>query len=159
MKDINKDFHKLSLKNFLRTLEYVINEKTKVSFYLLEKMRITDNTISITIQKVADDLDLSYKLVHSTFKILIGEGFMRNAGLGTYMINPNILYKGKGSKSGALRAEYSKLEMLNKNKDVVTKRSKRKTEASKRKKELEDQNKSRKEINSVIKKEFKDLYN
>lgn len=159
MTNIDSNFYKIALKGFNTKLKYLINDKTKVAFYLMEKMRMTDNTISITIEKIADELGLSYRLVQGAFKILIGEDFIRSAGPGTYMINPDIIYRGKGQKSGMLRSEYRKLEMVDKNKDYVNQRDERKAEERERRKELKAQEKSKKEINSYIKKEFKDLYN
>lgn len=157
MAKIDLNFYKLSLTEFCNKLEYVVSDKTRVVLYLLNKMRASDNTISTTITSVSEALELSYKLVHSTFQILLGEDFMRKSGPGTYIVNPNIIYKGKGHKNNIIQAHYRSLEV--ENKDYFNKRQAIKSEATKRRKELKEQLKTEKQIKSILKKEFKSLYN
>lgn len=150
------NFSKIWISRFIRSLDYLVNDKTRVALYLMKSMK-PDNTVSTTIKDVSEKLDLSYKLVHRAFQILIGENFMRKANPGTYMISPDIIFKGKGQRRDLAKIKYRELEEINRK--VQEGRRLYKAQARARKSDLEKEGLLEKDIERVLKREFRNLYN
>ncbi len=109
VKNIEQDnnFFKVWLMDMLGILSIVGNKKIKVIEFILSNIRREDNTISMTHREVAKKTGVSLKSVTDTFKILQETNFLKRVRNGLYMINPDILVRGKTKKRINLLIQYN----------------------------------------------------
>jgi len=110
-KNIEQDFnfYKIWLMDLLGILDIVGNKKIKVINYLFEIMNPRDNTISITYKEVEKNTGVSYPIVVETFKILLDSNFLKKVRQSFYMINPDIIVKGRTGKRMNLLIQYNNI--------------------------------------------------
>jgi hypothetical protein len=108
IKNIEQDhnFFKVWLMDMLGILNIVGNKKIQVIDYLLRNLRREDNTISLTYREVAKKTGVSLGIVVETFKILQETNFLKKVKNGLYMVNPDILVKGRTGKRVNLLIQY-----------------------------------------------------
>lgn len=94
-KDIN--FHKLFLRKFIHTLEPIVGKETGLYLWILAN---TDNSnvLGYTYRQIAKENALSYRMVAETMRRLLDVDFLRKRTAGGYMVNPDIIFKGRYSK-------------------------------------------------------------
>lgn len=136
IQDADYNFHKMFLSTLIAQLEEMSNVKTKVAFYLLEKMKKHDNTINTNQSKIAKELNISRTTVNEAFKILLKTDFMRKIDNNTYMVNANSVVSGDKNKRNFILIKYEELENelysedSQKRAELKTKRKKRIEELS-----------------------------
>lgn len=110
-KEVSQDFnfHKVWIEDLITILTNIGGKKLKVLNYLIENMRDSDNTISITYDKMEEQLKISRKTIAETMKILQENDFIKKIQNGLYMVNPDVLVKGKTTKRHHLLIRYKKV--------------------------------------------------
>lgn len=111
-KNVEQDynFFKVWLLDLMNVLEIVGTKKIKVINYILDNMNTQDNVFVGTHQKIAKELNISRPIVSQTFKVLREKNIIKKINSGAYMLNPDILVKGKTGKRINLLIKYNKLE-------------------------------------------------
>ena len=112
VKNVEQDynFFKVWLMDLLGILNIVGNKKIKVIDFLLQNLRREDNTISVTYREVAEKTGISLGVVTETFKILQETNFLKKVKNGLYMVNPDILVKGRTGKRVNLLIQYNLID-------------------------------------------------
>lgn len=93
--DIN--FHKVWLFNLIQTLDILGGKKIKVVNYILDNLDDSTNVLIATQREIAQKSGVSLQTVSSTMKKLVDSNFLQKR-TGVYMVNPDILVKGKNPK-------------------------------------------------------------
>jgi len=111
-KNIEQDFnfYKVWLLDLLNILEIAGNKKIQVINYLFEIMNLKDNTISITYKEIEKNTGVSYPIVVETFKILLDSNFLVKVRQSFYMINPDLIIRGKTNKRINLLIRYNEIK-------------------------------------------------
>ena len=107
-KEVDRDFnfHKIWLNDLMSVLNLIGGKKLDILKYLLSEMRTQDNTISVTYTKIQEKLNTSRKTIAETMKILQEANFITKVQNGLYMVNPDVIVRGKSSKKDALMIKY-----------------------------------------------------
>jgi hypothetical protein len=107
-KEIDRDFnfHKIWLNDLMSVLNLIGGKKLDILKYLLSEMRTQDNTISVTYRQIEKELNTSQKTIAETMKILQEANFITKIQNGLYMVNPDVIVKGKSGKKDALMIKY-----------------------------------------------------
>ena len=107
-KEVERDFnfHKIWLSDLMSVLNLIGGKKLDILKYLLGEMRSSDNTISVTYRKIEEKLKTSQKTIAETMKILQEANFITKVQNGLYMVNPDIIVRGKSGKKDALMIKY-----------------------------------------------------
>jgi len=107
-KEVERDFnfHKIWLNDLMSVLNLIGGKKLDILKYLLSEMRTQDNTISVTYTKIQEKLKTSRKTIAETMKILQKANFITKVQNGLYMVNPDIIVRGKSGKKDALMIKY-----------------------------------------------------
>ena len=90
-KDYN--FHKVWMINLVTSLEDIVNQKTKVAFWILLNLN-RENKLLYTQQQISAATGASIQTVNIVIKSLINADLMRQVRGGTYIVNPNTYFKG-----------------------------------------------------------------
>lgn len=108
--DYEKDgnFHKLFLKNFTKSLSGIINKKTALCFWILSNIT-RDNKLLYTYRQISQKTGYSYKTVADTMQTLLEDDFLCQFGSGYYMVNPNIIFKGRYQRRCTAMQEYNQV--------------------------------------------------
>lgn len=105
------NFHKVWMRNFISTLEVVGNQKTKLSFWIIDHLD-KENKLCMTYRQIAEKTGMSLDTVRLTMAILLDGNFLRRVNQGCYIVNPDIMYK--GSRTGRLNVltQFSQAERV-----------------------------------------------
>lgn len=107
IKEQDFNFYKLWMRDFISTLELVGNQKTKTCYWIIDNINRL-NELTFTYRQIADNAGVSLETVRVTMKVLLETGFLRKKNSGCYIVNPNILYKGK--RAGRLNVLHTYLD-------------------------------------------------
>lgn len=122
-KNVKQDynFFKVWLLDLLNILEVVGTKKMKVVNYIFENLNTQENLFIGTHEEISKKLGVSRPVVSQTFKLLVDAGLMVKKQNGVYMLNPDIVVKGKTGKRINLLVKYKDIEKeyhkKNKNKE------------------------------------------
>lgn len=89
----DKNFHKVFMENFRKTLKGVESQKFKVVLFLMENMTPV-NEVMLTYQEIADGARTSYQTVVRTIEMLEKDNFLCHKGKGL-LVNPNVVFRGR----------------------------------------------------------------
>ncbi len=87
------NFHKLWLEHILNSIDLIGNQKTKLAFWILENLD-SENKLSMTYRQISDKTKISYQTVMRTMQVLIDSNFLVRMNIGTYRVNPDVIFKG-----------------------------------------------------------------
>ena len=87
------NFSKVWMRNFILTLEIVGNQKTKLAMWIIDHLN-KENQLLCTMREMSELNDMSMETVRITMKLLQEADFLRKVRSGTYVVNPNIVFKG-----------------------------------------------------------------
>lgn len=90
------NFTKVWMRDFLQTLDIVSNKKMKVANWVIDNINY-ENMLVATYEKIAEATGVSFKTVLLTMQALKDADFLRQEATGVYIVNPNVIYKGKHS--------------------------------------------------------------
>lgn len=116
-KDFN--FTKVWMRNFIATLDLVGNRKTHLCYWIIDHINY-ENQLVYTLRRISDETGISLETIRVTMKILLDSDFLRRLQSGVYIVNPEIIYKGRHAArlnilnqySNAPREEMSKEEKI-----------------------------------------------
>ena len=93
------NFTKVWVANIIQTLDLIGGQKIKVCTYIIDHVN-RDNVFIGSQRDIAEKANVSYQTVNITVKALMDANFIRRKGIGVYILNPDMLYK--GSRTGRL---------------------------------------------------------
>ena len=117
-KDVDTNFYKLFMKNFLYSLDIISNQKTKVAFWILDNLN-KDNQLVYSYRQIADRTGISYTTIANTVNVLKNADFLRQDGR-VLIVNPDIIFKGTNAKRCNVLHRYKQAETGNKIMDKRT---------------------------------------
>ena len=88
------NFTKIWMRNLIATLELVGNQKTKLAYWIIEHLD-RENKLTLTLRQIAEQTGISLETVRITIKILLDADFLRKINISAYMVNPEVIFKGK----------------------------------------------------------------
>ena len=103
-----KHFWKCYMKDFLAVMKALSYKQFEVFIYILENVKPGTNLFIATPSKIEKNTGCCRQTVAKTMKILQDQDFIRKIQTGVWMINPDILIKGNGSKQAKLCEDYEK---------------------------------------------------
>lgn len=108
--DDNKDydFHKLFMKEFLRSIDIISNKKTKVCYWIIDNIN-KDNQLPFSYRQIAEKSNISYAVVAETIKALLDADFLRKYGK-ILIVNPSIVFKGTALRRANILHTYRQAE-------------------------------------------------
>lgn len=113
--EIDSDFHKVFMKDFLRVMEKVGDQKIKCICYIIKSLT-PDNRVTYSYRQIAARAGVSYQTVARTISALIDEDFLRRSDK-ELIVNPDILFKGRHGRRIKVLMDY--LEAGNKQSDTA----------------------------------------
>ncbi len=115
-KNVEQDFNffKVWIMDLMNVLELVGSKKMKVVNYILENLNVKENLFIGTHVEISKKLNISRPVVSQTFKILIDSNLLVKKNIGVYMLNPDILVKGRTGKRLNLLIKYNEIKNNNK---------------------------------------------
>ena len=110
-KNVENDFnfHKVWLEDLIGILEIIGTKKLVIVKWILNNFNDKDNIVFFTQRKLVKELGISIKTINETIKLLLENNFMKKIQNGVYMINPDILVKGKTGKRMNLLIQYNNI--------------------------------------------------
>lgn len=109
IEDRDFNFTKIWMRNFISTLDIVGNQKTKLAFWVIDNLD-KENKLCYTYRQIVDKTGMSLDTVRITMKLLQDADFLRKFNNGTYIVNPDISFK--GTRNGRLNVlnQYQDME-------------------------------------------------
>lgn len=107
VKATDKGFDKVWLGMILAVLEIIGSKKIDVIKYILENRSRTENTITVSQNKIAKDVGVSVQTVNETMKRLESADFIHRIVPGHYRINPAVIWRGSHMGRMAIMAKFS----------------------------------------------------
>lgn len=107
-KDVDTNFYKLFMKDFLYAMDIVSNQKTKVAYWIIDNLQ-KDNMFVYSYRQVAEKTGISYQTVAATIKALKDADFLRQEGK-LLIVNPAIIFKGTAAKRANVLHRYAQAE-------------------------------------------------
>lgn len=89
----DRNFHKVFMENFRKTLKGIESQKFKVVLFLMEKMTPL-NEVMLTYHEIAEGARTSYQTVVRTIEMLEKDNFLCHKGKGL-LVNPNVVFRGR----------------------------------------------------------------
>lgn len=103
----DKGFDKIWVGMLLAALDVIGNKKMDIVSYIIEKRSRTENTITVSQKKIAEDLKVSTQTVNLTMKALKDVGFLVQVVPGHYRLNPSVIWRGSHFARMAIMAKFS----------------------------------------------------
>ena len=85
------NFHKVWLNQLTDSLDGILNQKTKVAFWILNLNR--ENQLVYTQNQIASNVNVSIQTVNLTVREMMKADLIRKSN-GAYIVNPDIVFKG-----------------------------------------------------------------
>lgn len=114
------NFHKLWLHNILNTIDLIGNQKIKFAFWIIEHLDC-ENKLTYTFRQMAEETGISLDTISRTMKALMECDFLRKKHSGCYVVNPDILYKGRrqGRMNVLIKYRDTKIKTKIENAEIV----------------------------------------
>ena len=107
--DRDFNFHKIWFGHFIQSLDTITSQRLKLAFWIIDHLD-SNNKLSMTQRQIAEQSGISLKTVGLTMRAL-QEGdlpFLRRLNGGTYIVNPDIIFKGYVGKRMDVRYDYDR---------------------------------------------------
>lgn len=105
IKNRDKNFYKFWLDNLMPYMEENYTKK-EILFFKLVKLMDRQNKINLTIKDMCKKVDLSDRFLRNELKELIRKDVIRKIKNGTYMLNPDVIYKSTTEHRAIALKEY-----------------------------------------------------
>lgn len=102
-------WRRVYLGDFLEILLEVGNSKIKVLEYILNNVD-SNNKLTMSIRKVSERAEISYKTTYDTFKILAEKGLIRKLDTSWVVMPSFVSTFGSDAKNARLLTEYSEAD-------------------------------------------------
>jgi|TARA_R100000908_G_C3751224_1_gene145829 hypothetical protein len=119
--DQDFNFEKLWLGHILDSLDIIGNKKIKVLNWLLANKNAQNQVIG-TQRKIAKSAQVSLQVVSNTMSMLIQSNLIKKVQDGVYMLNPEIIFKGKNSQRMNVLLRYNNINQIEQNKEIEEKK-------------------------------------
>ena len=106
------NFHKVWLQHILNSIDLIGNQKTKLSFWIIEHLN-KENQLTMTQRQIAQKSGISIDTVRLTMKALMDSNFLIKQNMGVYMINPDVVFKGGKTDRLNILIQYHDIEREN----------------------------------------------
>lgn len=103
-KDVDTNFYKLFMKDFLNAIDIISNQKMKVAFWIVDNLN-KDNQLLYSYRQIAEMTGIGYQTVATTVKALKDADFLRESGK-FLIINPDIVFKGTAARRANVLHRY-----------------------------------------------------
>ena len=100
------NFHKVWLRHLIEALDDISNQKLRLAFFIIDHLD-KENKLVMTQRTLAAKSGISIGTVTATMKILQENNFLRKINSGAYIVNPDMLFKGKKGARMAVLFDYS----------------------------------------------------
>lgn len=107
-----QNFVKMYRSNMAKMLKVIGGKKVKVIIYILNNIKLTDNTFIATQREIAKACEISTKTVNETFKGLSEEGLLKKRE-GAYMLSPELFYRGDENRKNHILREFNSFNQQN----------------------------------------------
>ena len=107
----DKNFHKVFMKNFRKTLKGIKNQKLQVVLWLMENMT-PSNEVMHTYKEIAAGSKASLQTVVRTIEALEKDNFLCRKERGL-MVNPDVVFRGRFESRGVVLDIYKRLRKEN----------------------------------------------
>ena len=114
--DVDVNFHKLFMRDFLHSLDIISNQKTKVAYWIIDNIN-SNNQLLYSYRQISEKSGISYETVARTVKALKDADFLRQDGK-ILIVNPDIIFKGTARRRLDVLHRYQKAETGNLNDDL-----------------------------------------
>lgn len=101
-----KHFWKIYPKELIKLLRLMGNKKLDVFCFILENMKIADNSFSFTYDELCKKTGASRQTVANLLTDLQENDFIVKIHAGHYMINPHVIFKGYDAKKYKMAEMY-----------------------------------------------------
>lgn len=124
MEDRDFNFHKIWFEHFVSGIEEIVNQKARLSFWIIRNLD-KENKLIKTQRQMAEETGISYDTVNKTMKLLCkpdpntGICFLQRIHSGAYRVNPNVIYKGSHDNRMGIVYDYNNTALSN-NIDIRT---------------------------------------
>lgn len=102
------NFAKVWMKDWIRKLDNITNQKTKVAYHMVDNLNAENEYIG-TIRKLATDCNVSIETARETLKQLQLSDFMRKKQNGVYKVNAEVFFDGTHKKRLGVVTQYQQL--------------------------------------------------
>lgn len=109
--DQDFNFNKIWLGHILDSLELIGNKKIVVLNWLLNNKN-KENLVIGTQRKIAKSANVSLPVVSETIQLLVKSNFIKPIQDGVYLINPDVIFKGKHSKRMNILLRYRAIDEI-----------------------------------------------
>lgn len=114
------NFHKVWLRHLIEALDDISNQKLRLAFFIIDHLD-KENKLVMTQRTLAAKSGISIGTVTATMKILQENNFLRKINSGAYIVNPDMLFKGKKGARMAVLFDYSQaIKPQEENEDIQT---------------------------------------
>ena len=103
------NFEKIWIGHIVDTLDLIGNQKITVILHIMSKRNKTTNEFGGTQREIAKDTGVSLKTVNLTIKALREANFLQPVRIGTYLINPDFIFKGQKGNRMRVILEYNNI--------------------------------------------------
>lgn len=103
-KDVDTNFYKLFMKDFLNAIDIISNQKMKVAFWIVDNLN-KDNQLLYSYRQIAEMTGIGYQTVATTVKALKDADFLRESGK-FLIVNPDIVFKGTAARRANVLHRY-----------------------------------------------------
>ena len=117
--DRDFNFTKVWLRHMIEALDEISNQKLKLAFWIIEHLD-KENKLVMTQRAIAEKSGISLSTVALTMKTLQKQDFLRKINSGAYIVNPNMLFKGKKNARMAVLFDYSEAKAPQNEDDEIT---------------------------------------
>lgn len=104
----DRDFHKIFMKNFRKTLKGIKDQKLQVVLWLMENMTPYNQVLS-TYQEIADGAKTSYQTVVRTIEMLEKYNFLCRTVKEGLLVNPNVVFRGRYESRSRVLEKYQEV--------------------------------------------------
>jgi hypothetical protein len=117
VEDRDFNFHKIWLKNFLNSVDEIVNQKARLALWIIDNLD-SENKLVMTQREIAKHTRMSTQTVNRTLKALCkapegGMAFLQKMQIGAYRVNPEIIYKGRYSTRQGICFNYKTTAEVN----------------------------------------------
>lgn len=90
----------------VKMLKVVGGKKVDVIIYILNNIKLSDNTLMKTQREIAHECGVSIKTVNETLKGLSKQGILKKKN-GAYMLTPELFYRGDERKKNYMLSQFN----------------------------------------------------
>ena len=111
------NFHKLWLGHIIESLDMIGNQKINLCLWIMEHLD-RENKLCYTYRQMSDKTGISLETVRQTMKALIESNFLTRHNSGTYIVNPDVIFKGGKTDRMNVLIQYRDAQNIENEKEI-----------------------------------------